>query len=236
MLSLLLKKDLHMATLWGWQYQDTNGLNDHLFAIISSKDDYENIVRGRVVNTSSSLQNEYSSVFSGTGADNRHTTVAGILQGGIWANEFESLKKFENRTLITKAQSLQIWTGFQSQQAPLSLEFIAFRDPKLEVEGAISILEKWCSPQLNESMVDTAKNAIQNLIKAGEPDDTVFGYTPTHLSISFFGRRYNSVYVIDSISQSQDEIEIEGGGLRTRQIVELSLQSRMGLTKDEILI
>lgn len=222
--------------IWGWQDNRISGLNDNLFAIIQSADDKENLVRAKIVTTSRELGNHYTSTFAGDGGDNKNSTVAGILQGGIWANEFESLKKFENRTLITKAQSLQIWTGFQGQSAPLELEFVAWSKDKAydEVEGAIAMLEKWTSPQLNDSFVESAKNAIQNLMSGdSEVDDNVFGFTPVPLSISILSKRYDSLYVIQGLSQSQSEMFIMDNGNRTKQTVSLSLVSRTGLSKDQ---
>lgn len=221
--------------LWGWQYEQTLGLSDGLFILMQSPLDLDNAVRARIVSMSQSLSNNYSNVFEGSGADQKHSSIAGVLQGGIWANEFESLKKFENRTLITKAQSLQIWGGFASQSISLTLEFIALQDPRVEVEGAIATLERWASPQLNDSFVDTAKKALENLMSSDTVDDSVFGYTPSPITLNFLSKRYNSQYVITGVEQSQERMVINQNHLRLEQTVSLSLSSRTGLSRDQFL-
>jgi len=217
----------------GWQSHHISGLNPSLFAIISGKGGEP--VRGRIVSRSSTLNNNWASKFEGTDADSKSPTIAGILQSGVWADSVSALKALEGKTLVTKAQTLQIWTGLQAQTLSLELEFVAMSNPMLEVEQPIRQLEYWASPKLHKTSLETAKVALDSIRAGGKASSDVFGDIPDTINVDFMSKRYNAIYVIDEISQQEDKILIDKSGNRVKMTVSLSLKSKEGITKTDIL-
>jgi len=216
----------------GWQTKHISGLSPSLFAVIN------NTVRGRIVNRGSTLSSNWSNKFEGTDADSQSPTIAGVLQSGVWADAHPALGALKGKTLVTKAQTLQVWTGLQAQTLDLELEFQAFDNPKLEVEEPIRQLELWASPKLHKTSLETAKVALDAIMASGSMGDTspsVFGDIPDFVDVDFMGKRYNAVYVIDSIAQQEDTIMVDKNGDRIKMNISLSLKSKEGVTKADIL-
>jgi len=189
--------------VYGWQSQDIQTLDPNLFALISSPND-DVMVRGLIVSKDLSQSNNYANKFEGTDADSKSPTVAGILQSGVWANEFEFLKKLEGKTLMTKAQTIQIFTGLDPLDLNLEIEFIAQRDTDLEVEKAIQQLEYWKAPLLKDNSFQTAKEVFDKVISGSGDYESVFGEIPNEVNLSFMDKRYNTTFIIESISSSSN--------------------------------
>ena len=98
----------------GWQ-QD-RGLNPNLFVILQDKVSGTS-VRARIISYSVSNQAEWANKFEGTDGDSQFSMTSAILQNGEFAKELDSemAMQLAGKTLITKAQSTQIWTGLQPQ-------------------------------------------------------------------------------------------------------------------------
>jgi len=241
--------------IYGWQSQDIQTLDPNLFALISSPND-DVMVRGLIVSKDVSQSNNYANKFEGTDADSRSPTFAGILQSGVWSNELEFLRGLEGKTLMTKAQTIQIFTGLDPLDLNLEIEFIAQRDTDLEVEKAIQQLEYWKAPLLKDNSLAVGAEEYQRLkgvisktitaktdkevfdkVMSGIKGmaDNIFGEIPNELNISFMDKRYNTTFVIESISMNEDKIMRHRDGGRIRQKVSLSLKSKTGITKNDLL-
>ena len=243
--------------LYGWQSKDITSLNPNLFVIISSPND-DIQVRGMIVSKSITQSNNYANKFEGTDADSKSPTIAGILQSGVWSNDLQFLKKFEGKTLMTKAQTVQIFTGLEPIDLSLEIEFIAQRDTFLEVENAVSQLEYWKSPLLKDNSIQTIKEVYRKISEIDSLDtardaanksfDTlisgggnlgrykdIFGDIPNEVNVSFMKQRYNTTFVIENITIDEDKIRVHKNGGRVRQKVSLSLKSRTGITKHDLL-
>jgi len=216
----------------GWQSKHISGLSPSLFVIISASGES---VRAKIVSRGSTLTNNWANKFEGTDADSKSPTIAGILQSGVWADNISALKALEGKTLVTKAQTLQVWTGLQAQTLNLELEFIAMDNAKLEVEQAIRQLEYWASPKLHENTIETAKVALDAVRAGAKASSSVFGDIPNFVTVDFMSKRYNAIYVIDDITQQEDKIMVDKNGNRIKMTVSVTLKSKEGITKADIL-
>ena len=224
--------------VYGWQDEDVQGLDSNLFVLFSSPNDNEDVfVRGLILNKNKSQNNNYANKFEGTDADSKSPTIAGILQSGVWSNEINGLKELEGKTLITKAQTVQIFTGIEPISLDLEIEFIAQRDTFLEVENAIKQLEHWASPRLKNNSFETLKQTYDKIIKGTLVADykEILGDIPNEVNVSFMQKRYNTTFIIESISESEEKIMLHKSGGRIRQKISLSLKSRTGITKNDLL-
>jgi len=220
--------------IYGWQSKDIQTLDPNLFVLISSPND-EVMVRGLIVSKDVSQSNNYANKFEGTDADSKSPTIAGILQSGVWSNELELLKRLEGKTLMTKAQTIQIFTGLDPLDLNLEIEFIALRDTDLEVEKPIQQLEYWKAPLLKDNSFQTAKEVFDKVMSGSGDYDSVFGEIPNEVNISFMEKRYNTTFIIESISINEDKIMRHRDGGRIRQKVSLGLKSKTGITKNDLL-
>lgn len=224
---------------YGWQSE--RGLNPNLFVTLQDKVSGVS-VRARIISYSVSNQAEWENKFEGTDGDSQYGKTTALLQNGSLADETgsETLKKLEGKTLITKAQSIQVWTGLQPQNITLELEFRAFNDAKTEVESPIQELTKMMSPVLNDNILHAVKSTTDKT-KANTAEDTeqtqdgsLLGTVPAKIAVSLFSKRFNATYRIESMDESIDEMRIDGAGNRVYQVVSLTLGSSVGLTKPDI--
>ncbi len=225
----------------GWQQE--RGLNPNLFVTLQDKVSGVS-VRGRIISYSVSNQAEWANKFEGSDADSKLPISTAILQSGAFAKELEFLQDLEGRTMITKAQSIQVWTGLQPQNISLEIEFRAFNDPVSEVEAPIQELVKMMSPVLKDTTYDSAKKWLEGSKKEGtskeqsnpklDAEGDFTGIVPSKIAVSLFGKRFNATYRIESMDESVDEMKIDGAGNRIYQVVSLTLGSSVGITKSDI--
>ena len=222
--------------------QDTGGFNENLFIVLQDKES-DTSVRGRIISYSISNQADWVNRFEGLDADSKMPILSALLQGGSYSDDIDVLKALTAKTLITQAQSIQIWTGFQPQSISLEIEFRAYTDPLVEVERPIQELLKMMSPKLKVTSLAVAGKAMSTvgeLLKskssAGAVEKAVeaFGDTPSDIAITFFRKRFNATYRIESMEESVDEVKIDAFGNRIYQIVSLTLGSTMGIMKSDV--
>ena len=229
----------------GWQQE--RGLNPNLFVILQDKVSGTS-VRARIISYSVSNQAEWANKFEGTDGDSQFSTTSAILQSGEFAESIgsEMLARFAGKTLITKAQSIQVWTGLQPQSISLELEFRAFSDPIYEVEAPIQELTRMMSPTLNDNVLDSVKKVLEknkgmatskgttqgDINKATE--GKVLGIVPSKIAVSLFKKRFNGTYRIESMEESIDQVRVDSNGNRIYQIVSLTLGSSEGITKNDV--
>ncbi len=237
---------LNFGASLGWQ-QD-RGLNPNLFVILQDKVSGTS-VRARIISYSVSNQAEWANKFEGTDGDSQFSMTSAILQNGEFAKELDSetAMQLAGKTLITKAQSTQIWTGLQPQSISLELEFRAFSDPINEVEAPIQELTRMMSPILNDNVLDSGKKALEESKSMATSKGTtqssidkategkVLGVVPAKIAVSLFKKRFNATYRIESMEESVDEVKIDGSGNRVYQRISLSLGSSEGITKPDVL-
>jgi len=228
-------------------YQSLQGLNENLFVTIQ---DIENgtSARGRIVSYSVSNQAEWANRFEGSSGDSRFPTITALLQSGELAKEIgsDAFMKLRSKTTITKAQSVQVWTGIQPQSIDLQIEFMAFTNAYTEVEAPIQELVRMQSPVLNDNVIQSAEKAFdteqKKAVEGGKTQDEInketgggfFGTVPSKIAVSLFGKRFNATYRIESMEESVDEIKIDSAGNRIYQVVSLSLGSSAGIMKDDV--
>jgi len=228
----------------GYQYEQTKRYHPSLYVVISEHNEsgYEgssqSIIRGRYVTSNLSNTTNWVNKFEDTNIDNQLSSTTALLQAGEYADKWKALEKFKNRTLITKASTTQIWAGVAPQSISLTIEFKAFTDAQLEVERPIQELMRMFSPFLIENQLANTETLIKDLWDSNgsaEVSKTSLGYTPNPISISILQRYYSMVYLIESINISKDRVMIDDNGDTIYQEVELSLGSRKGITKEELL-
>ena len=222
--------------------QDTGGFNENPFITLQDKKRGTS-VRGRIISYSISNQADWVNRFEGMDADSKIPLVSAILQGGSYSDDIEVLKALTAKTLITQAQSIQVWTGFQPQSISLEIEFRAYTDPLVEVERPIQELLRMMSPELKTTSLKVAEEAmssIRELLKANATVESIetateaFGNAPSEIAITFFRKRFNATYRIESMEESVDEVKIDAYGNRIYQIISLTLGSTKGIMKSNV--
>lgn len=245
---------MNFGGMLGWQEQHIGELNRNLFVVIQDKKESVS-VRGRIVSYSVSNSAEWQNKFEGQDADGRYPMLAAIAQSGIWSDKLQMIDALQGRTLISSAQSIQVWTGLMPQEVSLEIEFRAFSNALLEVERPIQALLRMQAPILNKTFIDSAQKAIDNLnsdagavdkfVKEGTKEekttgetqkrDTVLGYTPNKISIDFLGKRFNNIdYRIENVTEAVDGLNIDRNGNRVHQIVSMTFGSSIGIMKDDV--
>ncbi|NOR58058.1 MAG: hypothetical protein GQ474_05995 [Sulfurimonas sp.] len=236
----------------GWQQSDIGELNDALFVTLQDKK--TNVtVKGRVISYSVSNQSEWANKFEGSDADSKAPRLSAILQSGVYSDHSGRLGALEGKTLINKAQTVQVWTGMQPQEISLEIEFRAFRNASQEVEQPIQALLKMMSPQLNDNVISATKALFSDLSLDGvlstfsssdEKANTIakglegsadkLGVIPSAIAISLFNKRFSTSYRLESLNENVDEIKVDRQGNRVYQVVSLSLGSTTGIMKSDI--
>jgi len=229
----------------GWT--NTGSLSPHLFATITDTESMD-MVTGRIKSYSVSNENTWENVFEGMDADSMNPYLSGVIQSGDLSKTvgWESLQALQGKTLVTEAQSLQIWRGIQPQSISLELEFKAFHDAYKEVELPIQYLTKMQAPSLSQNkvaMLEEAKDkALEKLgLKTKEEAeallgkrDGILGDVPSFVTVDFLGKRFSVDYVIESISEDIDIVRVDANGNRVKQVVNITLGSRSGVVKDRV--
>lgn len=221
---------LGMGGMSGWS--NIGEMNHNLFAIIQDTKTGA-AVRGRIISYSISDQQEWQNKFENMDDSNK----IAILQAGVMADDLgmEKLKKLADKTLITQAQSMQVWTGIPPQSITLELEFRALRNPYSEVEAPIAMLRKMQAPSLKKSLTSEAKKVLAE-VKSGSQKaltSRVLGDVPSEISIQMLGIRFNGLYVIESLDESGEGFEIKGNS-RIKQDVSITFGSRLPVVKDSL--
>lgn len=239
--------------IFGWQASNIGSLHRDLFVEFRALDESSDFligVRGRILSVSESLTNNWDSRMEDTNLDNRLSSASAGLQAGLQSGELadatgevspelgESLSIFKGKTLITKASTQQIWTGSPPQQIDIEIEFKAISNSYMEVTGAYSALMRMATPMLKDSLVKSAKEALdkyqadKNAVDAAK---SLLGEIPPDISVSIQGKHYGTTYKIDSIStQTEDKVMIDNTGNHVYRKVSVSLSSKKILTRDEI--
>ena len=222
--------------------QSTMGLNENLYIVLQDKESGDS-VRGRIVSYSISNQSEWANKFEGMDGDSRIPIMSALLQSGAYSDDIEILEALNAKTLITKAQSIQVWTGLLPQSISLEIEFRAFSDPVMEVEEPIQKLLKMMSPVLENTSIKTIEkitSKVKDMLKNGTTADAIkkitepFGDVPSEIAIAFFRKRFNATYRIESMEENVDEVRIDARGNRIYQVVSLTLGSTKGIVKDDV--
>lgn len=218
------------------------GLNENLFITLQDKENGTS-VKARIISYSISNQADWVNKFEGMDGDSKVPLMSALLQGGAYSKDIEVLKELTAKTLITKAQSIQVWTGLQPQSISLELEFKATVDPVLEVEQPIQKLVRMMSPALKDTSIDTIDavfSSVKALLASGANAQSVktavapLGDVPSDIAITFFRKRFNSTYRIEGLEESVDEVRIDAVGNRIYQIVSLTLGSTTGIMKSDV--
>jgi hypothetical protein len=228
----------------GWQQIHMGELNPNLFVTFQDKKTGV-MVRGRILSYSISDQAEWQNKFEGTDADGKLPTLSAILQSAIYAENSDILRSVAGKTLITKAQSVQVWTGMQPQEITLEVEFRAFSNASIEVEQAIQALRKMSAPQLKDHMLDSVSKALNGVeVDKALTDEQkakkisgmeALGDVPSEIAVSITQKRFNSTYRIENITESVEEFQIDRKGNRIYQVVSITLGSKAGIMKDDVI-
>ena len=222
----------------GWT--NFGSLSPHLFVKIQDTE-YQDMVIGRLVSYSISNESTWENKFEGLDEDSKQPFWAGLIQAGDFASTvgWEGLEKLKGKTLVTEAQSQQIWTGIQPLNVSMEVEFKAFHDAYTEVELPIQYLFRMQSPVLSKSKPEAIKKVLDDA-KAKEriTDELngILGDTPKAISIDFLNKRFNEMYVLESMSVDVDSIKVDKLGNKIQQTVSLQFGSVKGITREKVLV
>ncbi|MGW8169643.1 MAG: hypothetical protein ACWGHH_06530 [Sulfurovaceae bacterium] len=232
----------------GWQ---ESGLYKGLFATLYSRDEPNIQVRGKVVSCSISDNQNWESPFEefddkGMFGTNGVGKFVAWLQSGGANTTFDSnkhkdlLEKFAQKTLVTKMQSLQIWSGSQPRVISMTLNFHAFRDANREVTMPVAALQRMALPSLKENGLEEAKKAFQEIKNADDKQGILNAITqipsktPPIITCEYLGKSYNDGYIIDTVDVSWDKAQLDSRGNFIDQDVQISLKSRYSLSQENI--
>jgi len=225
----------------GWT--DTGHLNDWLFCTITDFCDNREVV-GKIISMSTSQSSQWTTKMEQDNVDDKLPWTAILQTGGLGQIVASDLvEAFKGRTHYTKSQTRLVWTGTAPVDIQLEVEFLAIKDPDLEVGTPIQWLRKMVAPQLKESLIDSYKDVISSTISnisAGvKPDidklDDILGYTPHPITLSIFEYVFLTEYYMTSISVSDSEMLIVKDGYSIKQIASMSFMSVDALNKTNIL-
>jgi len=235
-----LASSLFSGSICGWT--NKSELNAHLFVTIQDTKTFD-AVRGRVASHSFSNEANWESKFEDMNGDNKSMGIAALTQQEQLNAIFktEAFNFLAGKTLITKAQSTQVWAGNAPLTLSIEVEFRAFNDAYNEVELPIAKLFKMQSPELHGNIGDalralqTDKKADANAVKPTALGAvSALGTVPNAIDVSIGNKAFRSLYRLESVSVSEDERKIDKAGNRLEATVSLEFGSYAGLNKSDV--
>lgn len=197
----------------------------------------------------------WQSPFEHSSPDTKAPALSAMLQSGAIANVYNdlralaagsgykgkdldpssvesTLREFQGRTGITKANSTQIYTGSPPLRITLVALFRAYKNPEMEVERCVQQLWSWSAAQ---------ELSADSLVKrAGEAEGGVAGYLSAILPskvpqmIGFkYKRRSFGPMVIESIGEPMNS-PINQDGFYTEILVPMTICSLTALDKADM--
>lgn len=231
--------------VYGWDIQQS-GIHPSLFSIISVANDPDNAVPippelaftaviGKTVSSSISNSNNWESSLEANGIESNFSISSALLQTGEMEKLWTDKPEFSGRTLVNIAQSTQVWRGVEPLSISLTLEFVAFRNAYLEVEAPIQMLYLMQAPNLRKGVAKTIAGKAKDLTTGANKEDikNAMGEVPRALNLSITSKRFNAIYVLESISEDEDEVKRDRFGNRIRQQVNLSFKSKRAIIRGE---
>ena len=228
------------GSIVGWT--ENSEISSHYFVIFQDTKTLTS-VRARIIDYSISGDSQWESKFENSNGDNRSMGIAGLTQQGQLGEIFktDALNFLKGKTLITKAQSTQVWAGDSPMEVSIEVEFFAFRDAYKEVELPILKLMKMKSPELHGNIGDTlrsitaSKKSASDGVKGAVTNAvSTLGDVPNAIDIDFMGRNYRGAYRLESISVSSDELRLDKNGNRIQATVSLQFGSFAAISKSDI--
>jgi len=239
-------------TIYGWDIE-SSGFNENLFVTIYPKpnqdskipipDDLKDIhIVGKLVSDDESNNVNWESSLENMNAENKFSTTSALLQTGMLEKLIfgENKGQLSGRTYVSKQQSIQIFKGVEPMNLNLTIEFVALRDTYKEVEAPLQYLYKFQAPVLGDGIVNTMTTSLMDIFKNNKISTSekmsYFGYIPFDLVIDYAGKRFNSVYVLTSVSTSRDKIRVTKDGHTIKRQVSLSFKSKKALERDDFIV
>ena len=236
-----------MATYLGWDIESSK-LNPNLFLTLYAKkpkninidfsaSGLENVfICGKITSSSVSSSANWESGMEGANAEGSFSMTSALAQSGMLEKLSED-EKYSGYTFISENESVQIWKGVEPLTISITIEFIAFRDSYKEVEAPIQYLYKMIAPKLGKGLALGSITEAVNLFSdkdtlSSEEESKIVGEIPFDIVLDRMNTRFNSTYVLESISEDQDKIHIDSRGNRIRQEVSLSFKSKRAMTRN----
>jgi hypothetical protein len=226
-------------------------------ALDSTKEDLpalgDGIVKGLFVDGDQNIESQWQTPFENSNPEQKLPTLMAGLQSGqisdVMGSLSEKIKKASStaaeildpvtgylqskaesvrgKTNLTKVNTKQIFLSTASIRLNLTLAFIAIKDPKVEVENQISLLQQWALPV---SLADDG--LIGGSIKQGSLDP--FPSTiPPFVSLTLHGKTYKPL-IIESV-QAPLNVPIDSNGNRLSAQVQINLMSLTAWDKQDII-
>ncbi len=217
----------------GWK--DNGTYSKHFFCEIASVGNPSDVVRGRIVSYSISSSNTFESALEGYSADGKFATTSALMQTGIIESIIGSSNpQLKGKTLVSLESSIQVWRGAEPLQVSLSLEFVAFQgkgSAYSQVDYPIQILHKMVSPFLNNSTALQALKIDSKTFSEGVSNAVLssMGRVPFDIILDFMSQRFKSLYVLESVNEDTDNLQLDSNGNRVRQTVSLSFKSKRAI-------
>jgi len=236
--------------IYGWDIE-SSGFNQNLFVTIYPKPKQDSNIPipnnlkdihivGKLVSDDESNNVNWESSLENMNAENKFSTTSALLQTGLYEKAIfgDESKKFAGRTLINKQQSIQVFKGVEPMNLNLTIEFVALRDAYREVELPLQYLYKFQAPILGDGLLNNAISQVKELFSDSKKSETLklAGYIPFDLVIDYAGKRFNSVYVLTSVSTSRDKIRVTKDGHTIKRQVSLSFKSKKALERDDFVV
>lgn len=230
--------------IYGWDINST-GFNKSLFAIIKPSGYNDNLpedlkdvmIVGKIISDDESLSVSWESALEGNSVDSNLSTTSALMQTGMFSRLFNIGGEYEGKTFISEYESIQVFRGTEPLTLNITLEFVAINDAYKEVELPIQYLYKMATPQLKEGITESVISVAKDLFTKKENLQSIskyFGEVPNMVTLDYLGRRFDSKYVLESISTSRDEMKLTKEGYSIKREVNLSFKSLKAINRDEI--
>ncbi len=134
------------------------------------------------------------------------------------------LKKLAGYSTIGSMQSVQIWSGSSPIERQLTLEFIGFQNPLIEVEYPIYYLQEFMLPKLSKGVLFD----FATLLK--DKQEMSLSQIPDGVSLSIGRAKINADWLITDVSIDEDKVKKHKTGNKIGATVMITLRTRTNMS------
>lgn len=232
----------------GWR--NRRGLNDSFFVTIYplktssfplSDEMLKYCVVGRKKGSSENVSTTWETPLQGNGLESmlNSTLLTNAQSGAI--DSLTDTDYLKGKTLVTRKETLSIFTQAQPIEKDFTLEFVAQKDAMIEVEAPYRFLQKLASPQLVDGFLERLKGGLETLnegsLRKIANDRELIGETPLNVAIMIGNQRIlHGELRVQSVSSSEDELSLTTAGVVAYREVQITLNSDKAINRDQIKI
>lgn len=229
-----------------------DNISSHLVATITALDSTkealpalgDGTVKGLFIDGDQNIESQWQTPFENSNPEQKLPTLMAGIQSGELSNTLgavaeavgldgvtqklqDGLSGLRGKTNLTKINTRQVFLSTASIRLNLTLAFIAIKDPKVEVEDQISLLQQWALPQ------SLASEGIISGSVQSKSIDLFPSFIPPFVSLTLHGKTYKPL-IIESV-QAPLNVPIDVNGNRLSVQVQINLMSLTAWDKQDII-